>query len=105
MRWSNRKTKRQNIYDKIYSTSDLIKMAKIEIETLKREYDSASNEIEKINEFILSHKNISEYQAEIDRLRIIRKKFYNQRVSILCRIKRNQGCITNYNANCTQKTE
>jgi len=80
-------------------------MAEVEIESLKRDYDLVTSKIKTINDFIIIHGNIPEYKSEIDKLRAIRKKFYNQRVSILCRIKRNQGCITNYKANYAQKTE
>ena len=89
-----------NTYHRIYSASDLIKMAQDEIDRLKKEYDDLCKRIKKMNDSILSApKDIA------DNIRSERQKLYNKRTAIACRIKRNNACITNYKANYTQKTE
>ena len=89
-----------NTYHRIYSASDLIKMAQDEIDKLEREYGVICKRIEQMNDAICSApKDIA------DSIRSERQKPYNKRGTVTRRIKRNKSSITNYKANYTQKIE
>ena len=89
-----------NTYHRIYSASDLIKMAQCEIDRLEEEYGVICKRIEQMNDAICSApKDIA------DNIRSARQKLYNKKVTIACKIKRNNACITDYKANYTQKIE
>lgn len=89
-----------NTYHRIYSASDLIRMAQDEIDKLEEEYDVLCNRIDQMNDAICSApKDIA------DDIRSARQKLYSKRATVTRRIKRNKSCITNYKANYTQKIE